>query len=63
MMEAPTGLTWFGPDLGSGAATAAAALYNVVYTGTHEHGGHFAPVEQPAAVIADIRATFRDLRA
>lgn len=62
MMEAPTGLTWFGPDLGSGAAPAAAVLYNVVYTGTHEHGGHFAPVEQPAAVIADIRATFRDLR-
>ncbi len=63
MMEAPTGITWFGPEVSPRSpARAAEALYNVVYTNTHEHGGHFAPGEQPAAVIADIRATFRELR-
>ncbi len=64
MMEAPAGLTWFRPDLPPGAETGAAgALYNVVFTNTHDRGGHFAPVEQPEALVADIRATFRHLRA
>jgi pimeloyl-ACP methyl ester carboxylesterase len=62
LMEAPTGITWFGADMQPAATEAASALYNLVYTGTHERGGHFAPVEQPIAVVEDIRATFRELR-
>jgi len=36
--------------------------FNCVFLGGHEHGGHFAPWENPAAVVHDIRATFRALR-
>ena len=63
-IEAPTGLSWFRHELPSGARSGewASALYNVVFTNTHERGGHFAPVEQPDAVVSDIRATFRALR-
>ncbi len=63
MMEAPTGISWFGADQQPAAMQAAGVLYDLRYTGTHERGGHFAPVEQPAAVVDDIRATFRTIRA
>jgi len=64
MMEAPAGITWFAHDRPPGQlAELASSLFNVVYTNTHPRGGHFAPAEQPDAVIGDIRATFRPLRA
>ena len=63
MMEAPTGVSWFGADRQPAAMQAAGMLYDLRYTSTHEHGGHFAPVEQPEAVIDDIRATFRTIHA
>lgn len=36
--------------------------FNPVYVKAHRNGGHFVPWENPAAVIDDIRATFRGLR-
>lgn len=34
----------------------------VLHYRQHERGGHFAALEQPAALTDDIRATFRALR-
>ena len=41
---------------------AQAGMWNTVNVRAHEHGGHFAPWENPDALIANIRATFRPLR-
>jgi hypothetical protein len=38
------------------------ALYNPVLVRAHAKGGHLVPFENPAAVIDDVRATFRMLR-
>jgi pimeloyl-ACP methyl ester carboxylesterase len=63
MMEAPAGISWFSFDMPPGSRTElVGSLYNIVYENTHQQGGHFAAVEQPEAVVADIRATFRGLR-
>jgi pimeloyl-ACP methyl ester carboxylesterase len=35
---------------------------NVLYYAQHEHGGHFAALEQPQALVDDVRATFRTVR-
>jgi pimeloyl-ACP methyl ester carboxylesterase len=39
-----------------------AAWFNPIYLKAYENGGHFAPFENPNAIIADIRETFRTLR-
>jgi hypothetical protein len=39
-----------------------AAWFNSIFLKAHEKGGPFAPFENPTAVIADIRETFRTLR-
>ena len=36
--------------------------YNLIHTNTHPTGGHFAPYEEPDAVLQGIRETFRKLR-
>lgn len=66
MFEAPAGLSIFAGD---GASLGSAlprlnrlANYNIHYLNRRSSGGHFAPAEEPAALIEDIRATFRDLR-
>jgi pimeloyl-ACP methyl ester carboxylesterase len=38
-----------------------AAWYNAVHLKAYEKGGHFAPFENPEAIIVDIRETFRRL--
>jgi pimeloyl-ACP methyl ester carboxylesterase len=38
-------------------------LYNIQRWAVFSRGGHFAPVEEPAAVAADLTAFFRDLEA
>lgn len=40
----------------------AARYEKVVHHRRHDRGGHFAAMEQPAALVEDIRATFRGLR-
>jgi len=39
-----------------------AAWFNSPFLKAHEKSGHFAPFENPEAIIADIRETFRTLR-
>jgi pimeloyl-ACP methyl ester carboxylesterase len=36
-------------------------VYNIQRWTVFPHGGHFAPVEEPAAVAADLSAFFRSL--
>ena len=38
------------------------ATYNITHWTSFEKGGHFAAMEQPEALVGDIRAFFRDLR-
>lgn len=73
VVEAPTGFTFLGHENPPGVTTEDRSQvflddseqrrwFNPVHTGAHERGGHFTPWENPAAVIEDIRATFRKLR-
>lgn len=63
VIEAPTGLSIFPDDNPPGATyDHLDELYHVVHVGRHDSGGHFGPMERPAEVVADIRATFRSLR-
>ena len=38
------------------------AFPKLIFFNKHDHGGHFAAWEQPAALTADLRAAFRSLR-
>lgn len=61
IVEAATGATYLGGDIG-GLRGPVEAEFNMHYSKAHPSGGHFAPKEEPQAVIDDIRATFRELR-
>lgn len=61
VVEAPTGVTYLGGDIG-GLRGDIESQFNMQYSKAHPSGGHFAPKENPQAVIEDIRATFRALR-
>ena len=39
-----------------------AARFNSTFLKAHEKGGHFVPFENPEAILADIRETFRTMR-
>ncbi len=60
--EAPAGISLFLNDRASLRGPERIANYNVVQLKEHEKGGHFAPYENPEAVLEDIRSTFRQLR-
>lgn len=62
LVPVPTGITYLINDVGRGLGVEAEKQFNVHYKKEHPVGGHFAPMEEPEAVIDDIRATFRDLR-
>lgn len=63
LIEAPTGISIFPDDNPPGATyDHLGELYPLVHVGRHTCGGHFGPMERPAEVVADIRATFRSLR-
>lgn len=73
IVEAPTGFTFLAGDPYPPGETVAtrvdsfrkgplAPLFNTVYAKAHEGGGHFAPWENPAAVIEGLRDMFRPLR-
>ena len=72
VIEAPMGVTFlqgenpFDIPLEQRAAafrdSAEARRYNLHFLNAHARGGHFAHYENPEACIADIRATFRELR-
>jgi len=61
-VEAPTGISRFEHDGTSGVAAGSDGLFNLAFERRHGKGGHFAHVEAPEAVVADIRETFRPLR-
>ncbi|WP_336965233.1 epoxide hydrolase family protein [Sphingobium aquiterrae] len=72
LVEAPTGVTMLAGDLPEGVDlervvarfrhSPRGAQYNIVHAAAHEKGGHFAHFQNPAAIVADIRATFRAVR-
>jgi len=71
-IEAPTGITFLGGENPPGVTTQnrvdifrqskQAGHYNLHFVNAHDSGGHFGYIENPAACIADIRATFSALR-
>ncbi|MFN3230688.1 MAG: epoxide hydrolase family protein [Alphaproteobacteria bacterium] len=62
LVKAPTGVTYLEFDVGRGLGRESEQQFNMVYSKEHKGGGHFVPMENPQAVIDDVRATFRGLR-
>jgi len=73
VVQAPTGITFLGGENPPGVSTdkrvdafkagPRASFFNTVFLNAHPTGGHFGYYENPDAVISDIRAMFRPLRA
>jgi len=62
VFEAPAGVSLFRGDGTAILPEANLAHYNLHYLKDHPCGGHFAPAEEPLALVTDIRETFRRLR-
>ena len=62
VVEAPVGLSLFQHDLPPGQLDWTEDYYDRRLFRVHDSGGHFAAKEAPAAIIEDIRDTFRPLR-
>jgi pimeloyl-ACP methyl ester carboxylesterase len=60
--EVPTGVAVFPDELSAPPRSLAERLYNIHRWTEMQAGGHFAELEQPQAVLEDIRAFFRSLR-
>lgn len=58
-IETPTSVAIFPKELYRASRRVASRHYNVVRWSPQERGGHFAALEQPEALVADIRASFR----
>ncbi len=64
VVSAPTGVSMFAFNNPPGYDSSwIGRYYNLVFQRDHPDGGHFPPVERPEALVADIRETFRTLRA
>lgn len=61
-IEVPTGVAVFPKEIYRPPHAWAAAAFNVTHWNTFDKGGHFAAMEQPEALIGDIRAFFRTVR-
>ena len=61
-IEAPTGIAVFPQELVMVPRRAAERGANLVHWSLMESGGHFAPAEEPDALIDDIRAWWRVVR-
>ena len=61
-VEVPTALLQFKGDVWLQPRKWAERYYNLKRWTVIEHGGHFAPMEQPDVLVEDIRAFFRELR-
>jgi pimeloyl-ACP methyl ester carboxylesterase len=62
VIEAPTGLAVFPKEVIQMPRSWQDSFYNVVHRKTMDAGGHFAPMEEPNAVVEDIREFLRPLR-
>jgi microsomal epoxide hydrolase len=60
-VNVPTGVSYMRHDVSS-RSNEAEQQFDLRYVKEHAVGGHFAPAEEPQAVVDDIRATFRSLR-
>jgi hypothetical protein len=61
-VAAPTALPIFPAELTKPSRAWAARYYNLQRRTPMAAGGHFAPMEAPEAMVADLRAFFRSLR-
>jgi pimeloyl-ACP methyl ester carboxylesterase len=61
-IEAPTGVALFVNEVMLLPRKTAARASNLVHWSVFEQGGHFAPAEEPALLVDDIRSCFRNLR-
>jgi pimeloyl-ACP methyl ester carboxylesterase len=61
-VEVPTGVAVFQDELPVPPRSLAERLYNIQRWSQMQAGGHFAALEQPQALVEDIRAFFRPLR-
>mgnify|MGYP001822748708 FL=1 len=59
VVEAPTGITLFEPDKPPGDMAWTEGYYNRRLLRVHPSGGHFAPAEEPEALVDDLRTMFR----
>ncbi len=62
VVEAPTGITFHGPGAPQEPSEQQREYWNLMHWDSHPAGGHFAPAEEPEAIVRGIRATFRNLR-
>jgi len=60
-VRVPVGVAMF-RDLARPKRSWAERVYNIVHWREHAQGGHFAAIEEPATLVADIREFFRPLR-
>jgi microsomal epoxide hydrolase len=61
-VDVPTGVAVFPKELYRPPRAWVEHAFNVTRWTRFERGGHFAAMEQPAALVEDVRAFFRDLR-
>jgi microsomal epoxide hydrolase len=61
-IEVPTGIAIFPKELYKPPRAWPQKAYNVKQFSVFERGGHFAAMEQPEALVGDVRAFFRTLR-
>ena len=61
-IEVPTAYLAFPKEIYRPPRSMAERCYDIRRWTTAERGGHFAALEQPAALVEDVRAFFRDLR-
>lgn len=59
-IEVPTGVADFPKEIYRASRRQAEAAYNIVHWTSMPAGGHFAAMEEPDRLIADVRAFFRD---
>ena len=62
VVEAPTGIAYFPKEVIQMPKAWAKRYYNLQRWTEIPSGGHFAPMEEPRALVEDIRAFFRQLR-
>jgi len=62
VVEAPTGIAVFPAELTFAPRATAERYYNLKHWTQMPAGGHFAPMEEPALLVEDLRAFFRALR-
>ena len=61
-VEAPTGVAVFPKEIARAPRAWAEKAYNLVRWTPMPAGGHFAALEQPQALVEDVRALYRELR-